>query len=80
MATAQMRKAELLEEQNMLLLMTMPDDRITTPEAREYLRLRRGDELKKLRRKLVEEEVRERMATPLAADNGGRSSASKRRR
>jgi hypothetical protein len=80
MAAAQMRKAELLEEQNMLLLMTMPDDRITTHEAREYLRLRRQDELKKLRRKLAEEEDRERMATGLEFDAAGGSSASKRRR
>jgi hypothetical protein len=80
MAAAQMRKAELLEEQNKLLLMTMPDDRITTHEAREYLRLRRQDELKKLRRKLAEEEDRERMATGLEFDAAGGSSASKRRR
>jgi hypothetical protein len=80
MAAAQMRKAELLEEKNMLLLMTMPDDRITTHEAREYLRLRRGDELKKLRRKLAEEEERERLATPLEVHDIGPSSAAKRRR
>ena len=55
MAAAQMKKTALLEDQNMLLLMTMPDDKITTAEAREYLRLRRGDELKKLRRKLAHE-------------------------
>jgi hypothetical protein len=52
MAAAQMKKAALLEDQNMLLLMMMPDDKITTSEAREYLRLRRGDELKKLRRRI----------------------------
>lgn len=34
MAAAQMKKAALLEDQNMLLLMTMPDDRITTSKAR----------------------------------------------
>jgi hypothetical protein len=77
MAAAQMRKAELLEEQNMLLLMTMPDDRITTSDAREYLRLRRGVELKKLRRKLAEEENRERNLSPQATNDGGQSSASK---
>lgn len=60
MAATQMKKAALLEDLNMLLLMTMPEDKITTAEAREYLRLRKGDELKKLRRKLAVEEDRER--------------------
>ena len=80
MAAAQMKKAQLLEDQNMLLLMTMPDDKITTHEAREYLRLRRADELRKLRRKLADEEDRERLASPLVEDDSGRSSATKRRR
>lgn len=40
MAAAHMKKAVLLADQNMVLLMTMPDEKITT-EAREYLRLRR---------------------------------------
>jgi hypothetical protein len=80
MAEAQMKKAALLEDQNMLLLMTMPEDKITTAEAREYLRLRRGDELKKLRRKLAAEEERERVEAACAADEVARSSATKRRR
>ena len=80
MAAAQMKKAALLEDQNMLLLMTMPDDKITTAEAREYLRLRRGDELKKLRRKLAEEEDRERQDAARADTEQGRYSATKRRR
>ena len=80
MAAAQMKKTALLEDQNMLLLMTMPDDKITTSEAREYLRLRRGDELKKLRRELAEEEDRERQDAAMVASEGGRSSATKRRR
>ena len=42
MVAAQMKKAALLEDQNMLLLMTMLDDKIITVEAREYLHLRRG--------------------------------------
>ena len=81
MAAAQMKKAALLEDQNMLLLMTMPDEKITTAEAREYMRLRRGDKLKKLRRKLAAEEARER--TDVAGDGDGdgvRGSATKRRR
>ena len=80
MAAAQMKKAMLLEDQNMLLLMTMPDDKVTTANAREYLRLRRGDELKKLRRKLADEEDRERFEAGRAVDDCGRSSATKRRR
>jgi hypothetical protein len=80
MAAAQMKKTALLEDQNMLLLMTMPDDKITTVEAREYLRLRRGDELKKLRRKLTDEEERERLDAASEATERGRSSATKRRR
>ena len=81
MAATQMKKAELLEDQNLLLLMTMPDEKITTHEAREYLRLRRGDELRKLRRKLAEEEDRERREESSMADvEGGRSLASKRRK
>lgn len=64
----------------MLLLMTMPEEKITTAKAREYLRLRRGDELRKLRRKLAAEEERERVEAACAADEVARSSSTKRRR
>ena len=80
MAEAQMKKAALLEDHNMLLLMTMPEDKITTVEAREYMRLRRGDELKKLRRKLAAEEERERQDAASAHEEVARSSATKRGR
>ena len=80
MAAAQMKKAALLEDENMLLLMTMPDDKITTVEAREYLRLRRCDELKKLWRKLAHEEERERLDAASETAERSRSSATKRRR
>jgi hypothetical protein len=80
MAEAQMKKAALLEDQNMLLLMTMPEDKITTAEAREYLRLRRGDELKKLRHKLAAEEDREHSDAANVEEEVARSSATKRRR
>ena len=53
MVAAQMKKAALLEDQNMLMLMIMLDDQVTIVEAREYLRLRKGDELKNLRRELA---------------------------
>jgi hypothetical protein len=56
MAAAQMRKVALLEEQNLLMLMTMPDSQVTIPKAREFLQLRRTMELKKLRRVVAEEE------------------------
>jgi hypothetical protein len=39
-ATAAMYKAAILEEANMLMLMTLPDSPVTSPEAIEYLRLR----------------------------------------
>ena len=58
MAAAQMKNATLIEDQNMLLLMTMPIDDSAGEDAREYLRLRRGDELKKLKKRLSEEESR----------------------
>jgi hypothetical protein len=40
MAAATMRKAAILEEANMLMLMTLPDSQVTAPEAIEYLQLR----------------------------------------
>jgi hypothetical protein len=58
-ATAAMYKAAILEEANMLMLMTLPDSPVTSPEAIEYLRLRWGEELKKLQWWLVEDVARE---------------------
>jgi hypothetical protein len=55
MPAATMRKATLLEDHNMLLLMTNSQ----TPEAQEYLRLRQAEELKKLRRRLADQEQQE---------------------
>ena len=43
----------------MLLLMTMPIDDNAGEDAREYLRLRRAEELKKLRKRLSEEDSRQ---------------------
>jgi hypothetical protein len=54
-----MRKATILEEANLLMLMTLPDSQVTALEAIEYMRLRRVEELKKLQRRLAEDEVRE---------------------
>lgn len=55
MAAATWRKTELLQEQNVLMLFTTPDVQITDAGAREYLRLRREEELGKLRRRLEED-------------------------
>ena len=43
MATIQMKNVRLIEDQNMLLLMTMPIEESVGEDAREYLRLRRGE-------------------------------------
>jgi hypothetical protein len=40
MAQTTMRKAAMLEDHNMLMLMTLPKSLGSTPEAQEYLRLR----------------------------------------
>jgi hypothetical protein len=59
MTSFQMKKNALIEDQNMLLLMTMPIEDSAGEDARNYLRLRRGEELKKLRKKLSEEKSRQ---------------------
>jgi hypothetical protein len=56
MAATTMRKNALLEDQNIVMLMTLPDSQVIV-EAREYLRLRRREELKKLQSRLLEEEL-----------------------
>ena len=56
MVAAHMRKAALLEDQNLLMLMSMPD---ADSDAKEYLRLQRQMELRKLRKVLAEEEDRD---------------------
>ena len=63
MAEATLRKAASLEYHNMLLLFTAPMDQVTTPEAQEFIRLLREEELLKLRRRRAEShasELRER--------------------
>ena len=51
MAETTLHKAASLEYHNMLLLFTAPMDQVTTPEAQEYIRLLREEELLKLRRR-----------------------------
>ena len=63
MAEATLRKAASLEYHNMLLLFTAPMDQVTTPEAQEFIKLLREEELVKLRRRRAESaatELRER--------------------
>ena len=47
LAKATLRKADCMEEQNLLFLMTTPDSQITSPAAQRFLELRREEELKK---------------------------------
>ena len=56
MAAAHMRKAALLEDQNLLMLMSMPDADL---DAKEYMRLRRQMDLRKLCKLVAEEENRD---------------------
>lgn len=58
-AAATVRKNELMEEANLLVIMTLPSTHDLEPDQVEYLRLRRREELKKLKRRLAEEEARE---------------------
>jgi hypothetical protein len=56
MAKVTKRKAQILEDQNVLMLFTTLEIGIMSEEAKEYLHLRRTIELKKLRRQVAEEE------------------------
>ena len=56
MAAVQMKKMAFIVNQNMLFYMTMPIEDSACKNAQKYLRLRRGEELKKLRKKPSEEE------------------------
>jgi hypothetical protein len=53
MAEASLKKLALLEDQNLLILMTNPQ--MVTADAEEYLRLRQGEELRKYRKWLAAE-------------------------
>ena len=56
MVNATKRKANLLEDQNPIMLMTADEAGIVSEDAREWVILRRRVELRKLRRKLAEDE------------------------
>ena len=74
LAVANMRKAKVLEDQTALSLFTMPTDQGLSDESREYLMLRREEEMVKLRRRVIEEKCREATfaakATRLAQERG----------
>jgi hypothetical protein len=73
MAAATMSKAALLEENNTLLLMTTPETPLCIPKAYEYLRLRQMEELKKLQKRLVDDEEQERQGAPDCCQSKGSS-------
>jgi hypothetical protein len=55
MAQAMMRKATMLEDHNMLMLVTLPESLGSTPKAQEYLRLRHAEVFKKLKKRLADD-------------------------
>lgn len=80
MAEAQMLKAVGLQDQNLLLLMTTDDAALANVEAREYMQLRRVQELPKLKHRLAEEaEAELELQTARARAGLGRRGFSSRR-
>jgi hypothetical protein len=55
MTAANMRKAQILYDWDVLLLFTMPNEDSLSELVSEYLNLRREEEMLKLRRRLIEE-------------------------
>ena len=55
MAVANLKKAEALQDQTALSLSTMPMDADLMDEAREYLNLRRREEMERLKRRMEAE-------------------------
>ena len=75
MAAATKKKAQILEDQNVLLMFTSPDTRIISEEAKEYLHLKRTIELKKLRRLVDEEEEMEQPRHEVEVEESGNHNA-----
>ena len=67
LATANLRKAEVLSDQAALSLFTMPNEERLSDEAREYLSLKRQEEMAKLRKRLAHERHEEAKAVAEAA-------------
>jgi hypothetical protein len=59
MAAANLRKAQALSDQAALSLFTMPANLNLSEQAREYLELRREEEMRKLRRRIAAEKEQE---------------------
>ena len=59
MVEAHIKKVVLLKEHNLLMLMTMSDDPTAAAKARKYLALRWLKELKKLQKRMMEDEAKE---------------------
>ena len=55
LATANLRKAEVLSDQAALSLFMMPNEERLSEEAREYVSLRRQEEMAKLRKRVTQE-------------------------
>lgn len=53
MAAATFKKAKIMEEQSIMNLFTLPDETLVCEEAREYVKLRRIEELQKLKDRLA---------------------------
>jgi histone H3/H4 len=59
-ATATLRKAELMADHNLLMMLIAPNKNgVIAPEAQQYLRLRQAKEVKKLHKRLAQEEALE---------------------
>jgi hypothetical protein len=54
---ATLHKADLMEEQNLLILMTTPNGQVTAPAAVRFLQLRQEEELEKLLDRMAADKV-----------------------
>jgi hypothetical protein len=80
MAAANRAKAQVLEDQSVLHIFTMPVSETISDDAREYLALRRQEELIKIRVRVVEQRAalaREEVATKKAEATATREAATR---
>ena len=68
---ASKRTADILDDQNVIMLFTAPNNRNMSEDFREYIHLHPKIELKKLRWKLAEEEEIERREAACTQIDGG---------
>jgi hypothetical protein len=57
MATANVCRVQILQDQATLLFFTMPNEESLSPLARKYLNLRKEEEMLKLRKKIEDEKL-----------------------